>query len=149
MKESVLSTKLHQPQCRPGVVLRPRLMSKLDSGLYSRFILISAPAGFGKTSLLSQWLSRQRRSAAWISLDRGDNDPVRFLRYLIAAVQSISAGAGQNADILLSSTQPGLPEIEPVLALLINELDKSGEQIIIVFDDYHEMNLVYHAVSFY
>jgi LuxR family maltose regulon positive regulatory protein len=86
----LLATKVHVPPLRRKVVSRSRLFERLDAGLYGKLTLISAPAGFGKTTLLSAWLARCERQAAWLSLDAGDNDPARFLTYLVAAVQTIS-----------------------------------------------------------
>src|SRR5215467_13893909 len=87
----LLATKLYLPPLRRKVVSRSRLFERLDAGLYGKLTLISAPAGFGKTTLLSAWLARCERQAAWLSLDAGDNDPARFLTYLVAAVQTISS----------------------------------------------------------
>lgn len=150
MKEVLLGTKLHMPPCRQGMISRPRLKSRLDTGLHSRMILVSAPAGFGKTSLLSEWLADYGGLTAWISLDKADNDPARFLRYLVAAIQKMSAGVGETAENLLSSPQPGLTLIEPLLIVLLNELERLSEKVTIVFDDYHFIdNITLHnAISF-
>ena len=78
----ILATKLYIPPLRPQVVLRHRLIERLNEGLYRNLILISAPAGFGKTTLVSEWVEGIERPAAWLSLDEGDNDPTRFLTYL-------------------------------------------------------------------
>jgi LuxR family maltose regulon positive regulatory protein len=131
----LLATKLHVPQVRPNLVSRPHLLNSLTPGSENRLILLSAPAGFGKTTLLSDWLAAHPRPAGWLSLDRGDNDPVRFWTYVIAALQTIRPGLGESALALLSSatTSP----MEPVLTLLINDLDSLGGGCLLVLDDYH------------
>jgi LuxR family maltose regulon positive regulatory protein len=150
MKEELLSTKLHIPHNRPGMVHRPRLKTQFDAILTNRLLLISAPAGFGKTSLLSEWLSDYRGSVAWISLDKGDNAPARFLRYLLSSIQMIALGAGETSGALLNSSQPGELEIEPLITLLLNELAAITNHVIIVLDDYHviENKDIHGAVSF-
>src|SRR5215831_7593607 len=82
----LLVTKLHLPRPRPGFVTRPRLVSRLDEGLDRGLVLVCAPAGYGKTVALADWARRSGRPVAWLSLDAGDNDPVRFWRYVVAAV---------------------------------------------------------------
>src|SRR5216683_861716 len=85
----ILATKLYIPPLRPNVVSRPRLIERLNEGLHRNLILISAPAGFGKTTLVSEWVEGIERPTAWLSLDEGENDPGRILTYLVAAVQTI------------------------------------------------------------
>ena len=133
--EPLLATKLHIPPARPNMVARPRLLERLDQGLSARLTLLSAPAGFGKTTLLSAWLAEFSSPAAWVSLDAGDNDPVVFLNYVIAALQTTEPGVGEAARQVLRSPQP--PSIESVLTLLINELSMSAEDVVAVLDDYH------------
>src|SRR5256714_12462022 len=96
MSTPLLATKLYIPPLRPNVVLRPRLIERLNEGLHRKLTLISAPAGFGKTTLVSAWVAICERPTAWLSLDDGENDPTRFLAYLIAALQTLapSIGAG-------------------------------------------------------
>ncbi len=94
MSTPILATKLYIPPPRPGVVLRPRLIERLNEGLDRKLTLVSAPAGFGKTTLISEWVAGCQRPAAWLSLDRGDNDPARFLSYLVAALRTVVAGIG-------------------------------------------------------
>ena len=96
MSTSILATKLYIPQPQPRVVLRPRLIERLNEGLQRRQTLISAPAGFGKTTLLSEWVAALPRPAAWLSLNEGDNDPARFLAYLVAALQTIMENIGEG-----------------------------------------------------
>src|SRR5258706_9353379 len=91
MPTPILATKLYIPPPRPKVVLRPRLIERLNEGLHGKLTLISAPAGFGKTTLLSGWVAGCGRPVAWLSLEEGDSDPTRFLSYLVAALQTIAA----------------------------------------------------------
>ena len=86
----ILTTKLYIPPPRPNAVLRPALIERLNEGLYRKLTLISAPAGFGKTTLVSEWVAGCERPVAWLSLDEGDSDPTRFLTYLVAALQTIA-----------------------------------------------------------
>src|SRR5215472_8981476 len=102
----ILATKLYLPPLRPNVVSRPRLLERLNEGLHRRLTLISAPAGFGKTTLVSEWLAGGARPVAWLSLDEGENDPTRFLTYLVAAVQTIAPTIGQEVLSALHSPQP-------------------------------------------
>src|SRR5690348_9864560 len=94
MSTPVLATKLYIPPPRPKAVLRPRLIERLNEGLHHKLTLISAPAGFGKTTLVSLWLLGCERPISWLSLDAGENDPIRFLTYLVAALQSVAATVG-------------------------------------------------------
>ena len=103
---TILATKLSIPPPRRHTVLRPRLIERLNEGLYHKLTLISAPAGFGKTTLISQWLAGCARPAAWLSLDERDNDPARFLTYLIAALQTIAPTLGRGVVGALQSPQP-------------------------------------------
>ena len=146
MSVPILSTKLHIPPPRPSVVLRPRLIERLKAGLQGKLTLISAPAGFGKTTLVSAWVAALTPTAhpagaepgvkvAWLSLDAGDSDPFRFLAYLVAALQTLSAGTGAGVLAALESPQP--PPIEPLLTALLNELAAVRQEIVLVLDDYH------------
>src|SRR6059058_1561608 len=92
----ILATKLYLPRLRPNVVSRPRLIERLNEGLQRKLTLISAPAGFGKTTLVSEWVEGIERPTAWLSLDDGENYPARFLAYLIAALQTIAATIGDG-----------------------------------------------------
>ena len=89
MTRPLLTTKLYIPPIRPELVSRPRLIERLNAGLHRKLSLISAPAGFGKTTLVSEWVARSERPAAWLSLDGGDNDFTRFLTYFVAALQTL------------------------------------------------------------
>ena len=158
MADILLQTKLHIPQQPPGrldssIVLRTRLSRKLDTGLNRSLTLVSSPAGFGKTTLLSEWARRHRRSVAWLSLDKGDNDPMRFWTYFIAALQRLDSDLGQDAMHLLQSPQP--PPLEKILTLLINEMAvHEGEERysphIAVLDDYHfiETEVIHESLAF-
>ena len=152
-QHSLLQTKLYIPPIRPELVSRPRLIERLNAGLDRKLTLVSAPAGFGKTTLVSEWLAGCERlepkvRAAWLSLDEGDNDPARFLAYMIAALRTIEANIGKGALSALQSPQP--PPAEAVLISLINEIAALPDSIILVFDDYHtiESSPVDNALAF-
>jgi LuxR family maltose regulon positive regulatory protein len=130
-----LKTKLYIPPVRPELVPRPRLIERLNAGLDRKLTLFSAPAGFGKTTLLSSWISQGEIPAGWVSLDEGNNDPVRFLTYFIAALQTIEAGIGETPMAMLQSPQP--PPIESILTALINEIAETPRDFVLVLDDYH------------
>lgn len=137
MSTPILATKLYIPPTRPQLVLRPRLIERMNEGLSSRhkLTLISAPAGFGKTTLVREWIVNCERPVAWLSLDEGDNENTRLLTYLIAALQTIVPNIGAEALRMVQSTQ--LPPIESVLTILLNEIAAIPENIILVLDDYH------------
>src|SRR5918998_4772321 len=122
--DSLVSTKLRPSRVRPKLVARPRLTEGLDREPGRKLTLISAPAGFGKTTLLGKWLKDregEEGSVAWLSLDEGDNDPVRFLSYLLTALgRSVGEGFGEGVLSALRSSEP--PHIENITAALINEL---------------------------
>ena len=96
MPTSILTTKLYIPPPRPNLVDRPRLLARLDAGLHGKLTLIAAPAGFGKTTLATAWIASHDGAVAWLSLDAGDGDPVRFLAYLVAAVQTAVPTVGEE-----------------------------------------------------
>jgi LuxR family maltose regulon positive regulatory protein len=133
--EPILATKLYIPPPRPKVVLRPRLIERLNEGSQRKLTLISAPPGFGKTTLASEWVAGCERPVAWLSLDDGDNDPPRFLAYLVAALQTIVANIGENALGLLQSPQPQPDEL--ILTTLLNEITTIKDNFTLVLDDYH------------
>lgn len=137
--DTLLQTKLYIPLRRSAqsTVPRPRLLHKLDEGLECRLVLVSAPAGFGKTTLVSEWLASlgTRVQAAWLSLDEHDNDLVRFWRYVIAALQTAQADLGQAAQAMLSATPPA--PIEAVLTALINDAAARLPSYVLVLDDYY------------
>src|SRR4028119_1595383 len=138
MSTPILATKLYAPPPRPRVVLRPRLIERLDEGLHRKLTLVSAPAGFGKTTLLGGWLAGCQRPAAWLSLDEGDNDPTRFLAYLVAAFQTIAPNVGEGVLGALRSPQP--PPTESILTALLNEIDTVEDDFVLVLDDYHAID---------
>jgi LuxR family maltose regulon positive regulatory protein len=131
----LLETKLYVPKSRPGLVPRPRLIERLDRGTASKLALVSAPAGFGKTTLLADWLATDERPAAWLSLDRSDNDPASFWAHVVSALQSVSPKVGESTLALLQESQP--PPIEHVLTPLLNDVGAIPRDIVLVLDDYH------------
>ena len=135
MSAPILATKLYVPPPRPKIILRPRLIERLNEGLQRKLTLISASAGFGKTTLTSEWVAGCMRPVAWLSLDEGDNDPARFLTYLISALQTISANIGAGVLGVLQSPQP--PPTEAILTALLNEITAIPDDFILVLDDYH------------
>ena len=137
MSTTILATKLYIPPPRAKIVFRPRLIEWLNEGLRSgrKLTIISAAAGFGKTTLVSEWVADCGRPVAWLSLDEGDNDPVRFISYLVAALQSIKAGIGEDLLAALQSPQP--PQVEAILTALLNEITIIPDNFILVLDDYH------------
>jgi LuxR family maltose regulon positive regulatory protein len=135
MSTPILATKLYIPPPRPKVVYRSRLIERLNEGLRRKLTLISAPAGFGKTTLVSEWVAGCERPVAWLSLDEGDNNPTRFLAYLIAALQTIAANIGEGVLGALQSPQP--PPTESILTALLNEITTVPDNITLVLDDYH------------
>jgi LuxR family maltose regulon positive regulatory protein len=160
--DQLLTTKLFTPPTRPELVSRPRLIERLNGGLHRKLTLISAPAGFGKTTLVTEWLVNLALDAekenqienriAWISLDEGDNDFARFLAYFIAAlnrVEGMDTTIGEGALTMLQSPQP--PPTEAVLTPLINEIAAIPDRILLVLDDYHliEAQPVHDALTFF
>jgi LuxR family maltose regulon positive regulatory protein len=153
-QHSLLQTKLYTPPIRRELVSRPRLIERLNVGLTRKLILVSAPAGFGKTTLVSEWVHKVGAQhaaplqVAWLSLDEGDNDLARFLTYLIAALRTIQASIGKGVLSALQSLQP--PPAEAVLTSLINEIAAYPDRIILVLDDHHtiESSSVDDALAF-
>jgi LuxR family maltose regulon positive regulatory protein len=135
MTTPLLLTKTYIPPIRSDLVPRPRLVERLNAGLCHKLTLVSAPAGFGKTTLLSEWIQRVNRPVAWISLDQGDNDPNRFWRYVVAALQTIDNSIGTAAHAALQSPHP--PPLESLVTALINDLATAPMPIALILDDYH------------
>ena len=133
--DQLLTTKIFIPPLRPGIVPRPHLFERLNESLNRKLSLISAPAGFGKSTLVSGWLAENDLKAAWLSLDQGDNDPVRFWTYLVAAIQTLHQEIGQEARQIISA--PQLRSTEPVVISLINDISQIPQDLIVVLDDYH------------
>ena len=137
MANPLVETKLYLPRLRRSLVARPRLSGRLSRGSDARLTLISAPAGFGKTTVLTTWLSAtvtENRSVAWLSLDESDRQPATFWTYVITALQTAVPGVGASVLPLLQSAQP---PIESVLAAMLNELSAVPNDVDLVLDDYH------------
>ncbi len=140
MPAPILATKLYIPPSRRRVVLRPRLAERLDEGLAAgnKLTLVSAPAGFGKTTLIGEWVVGCGRPTAWLSLDEGDSDLSRFLTYLIAALQTVAPGIGEGISTVLQSPEP--PPPEPTLTALLNDIAAIPSDVVLVLDDYHVLD---------
>jgi LuxR family transcriptional regulator, maltose regulon positive regulatory protein len=148
MSMPVLDTKLYIPLPRLQLVVRTRLLERLNEGLRSKLILISAPAGFGKTTLVSDWVASCNTPVAWLSLDEADSDPTRFLIYLLSALQTVAPNFGEG---LLNALQadPSTPT-ESILTALLNSITGVLNDFVLVLDDYHliDSKAVDHALSF-
>ncbi|MCB0123622.1 MAG: hypothetical protein KDE58_15325, partial [Caldilineaceae bacterium] len=120
MADQILHTKLYIPSLRPQLVPRPRLLAQLNHGLQYKLTLISAPAGFGKTTVICDWLRTTELPVAWLALDEGDNDLLRFLAYVIAALQRVVPTVGQTVQAMMQSPQP--PATTAWMTTLINEV---------------------------
>jgi LuxR family maltose regulon positive regulatory protein len=148
---SLLATKRYVPRRRASLVSRPRLLARLDQGAGNPLTLIAAPAGSGKTTLLADWLAApqaDQRATAWVSLDPGDNDPVRFWTYVMTSLQEALPGTGDHALALLLAHQP--PPIESVLTAAINDLAGVQRDVVLVLDDYHviQSQPIHEALAF-
>jgi LuxR family transcriptional regulator, maltose regulon positive regulatory protein len=139
--EPLLKQKLFIPHLHAGLVFRPHLTKKLERGMECALTLISAPAGYGKTTLLSEWVGERRkaktatsRMVCWLSLDTGDNDPIRFLTYLTAALETARPEIGAEARTILQSSQSLYPTTP--ISMLINELQELSQSVVLVLDDY-------------
>ena len=144
MEALLLTTKLSPPVIRGNLIHRPRLVGQLQSGWIQeisftrKLTLISAPAGYGKTSLAAEWLAACPYPTAWLSLDETDNDPRRFLAYLLAAFQQINPNLGGTASAMLQAPQP--PPVEIALTSLLNDIVEEVSPLILVLDDYHSIH---------
>src|SRR5689334_910281 len=136
-RSTLLLTKLHPPGPRPDFLPRPRLAERLDEALSRGLVLVCAPAGYGKTSLLASWARHSRNPVAWLSLDASDNDPARFWRHAVAALDAVYPGIGERVGPLLGPPAPH--SFEGLVTALINELAaRSGPGgVPLVLDDYH------------
>jgi LuxR family transcriptional regulator, maltose regulon positive regulatory protein len=149
MPAPLLSTKLYVPPSRPDIVLRPRLIERLTGGMHCKLILVSASAGFGKTTLVSEWVADCGRPVAWLSLEEGDNDPTRFLTYFVAALQTLALRSPRRGSevevmapdigtgVLAALRSPEPPSTESILTALLNEIATIRDDFVIVLDDYH------------
>ena len=151
MSHALVTSKLSAPRTRPNLVARPRLRGILDRHGGRRLTLVSAPAGFGKTTLLGEWAEErlaQGESVAWVSLEESDNDPARFSTYLVAALRTVGEGIGEGVLASLRSPEP--PPVEAVVGALVNDLAEVPQEIAVVFDDYHVIDAepVHEATSF-
>jgi len=146
--DRILTTKLHIPKLRKHMVSRTRLSERLSEGLHRKVTLISAPAGFGKTTLISEWLATCKREIAWFSMDEEDNDLTRFFTYLIFALQSISESIGSRLLPFIHSSQP-LPA-ETIMTYVVDEISTLSKPCILVLDDLHviQVETVYNAIHF-
>jgi LuxR family maltose regulon positive regulatory protein len=146
--DTLLATKLYAPPPPPGVVRRPRLLRRVHEGAQGRLTLLSASAGFGKTTLVAAWAAESELPVAWLSLDEADADAAGFLRYLIAALREVADDVGSEALTALASPQP--PEPATLLPGLVNELAALDHDVAVVLDDYHAVDAreVDDAVAF-
>jgi LuxR family transcriptional regulator, maltose regulon positive regulatory protein len=149
--DPLVSTRLRPPEARANLVARPRLTAILQREAGRKLTLVSAPAGFGKTTLLVEWLRSRAPGAgsvAWLSLEEGDNDPARLLSYLVAALRSISGEIGEGVLSSLRSPEP--PQLGALTAALINEISSLSTEVTLVLDDYHviDTEAVHGVVSF-
>jgi LuxR family maltose regulon positive regulatory protein len=144
----ILFTKLFIPPFRPEGVPRSHLIARIDGHLTGLLTLLAAPAGYGKTSLLSAWASQHPESVAWISLDGGDNDLARWLSYLIGALRTVCSGIGEPALAMLAS--PKTLKAERILTALLNEISAWDQDLFLVLDDYHVISepQIHHAVTY-
>ena len=135
MPGTILSTKLSIPPVRPAALSRALLLKRLDQGLSCKLTLVSAPAGFGKTTLLAEWASACKAPLGWISLDETDNDPIRFFAYISAALQMIDPNLTAQLAATLQSAQP--PSLEQLVAVLIDQVAAHPGEHLLVLDDFH------------
>lgn len=135
MAVPLLQTKLYIPPVRSELVSRPRLIERLNTDLHHKLTLVSAPAGFGKTTLLSEWVQQRKQPATWLSLEPGDDDANRFWRYVIAALQTVDATIGETAQALLESSQH--PPLDTLVTTLVNDITTLSSSLTLVLDDYH------------
>ena len=149
MPRALITTKLSAPRARPNVVARPRLREVLSADDGRKLTLISAPAGFGKTTLLAAWLQESPSNVAWLSLDAADNDLARFLTYLVGALRGVEPGVGEGVLDALRAPEP--PPAETLVGLLINDTAGLAQGVTLVLDDYHviDTGAVHDAVTFF
>lgn len=150
VNDVLLQTKLYVPPLHGAVLARPRLLALLDAVAPAALTLLSAPAGFGKTTLVAQWVHQHAPSVTWLSLDSGDNDPVRYWRHVIAALQQVDRRIGKTAAVTLQTPQP--PPLESLVSGIINDLANlaPAARVTLVLDDYHQIhnNVVHGSMHF-
>jgi LuxR family transcriptional regulator, maltose regulon positive regulatory protein len=134
-RDEFLATKVNIPRTRPDLLGRSRLIQRLNKGMAREVLLVCTPAGFGKTTLLADWAATARWPVAWLSLDPEDNDPVRFWRYVVAALDRVVEGLGEHVLPLLSP--PSVMSNQGVVTALVNQLQATPEGLALVLDDYH------------
>ena len=134
-QDVLLATKLRTPRPRTGSVPRPRLVQRLRAGTERELVLVCGPAGFGKTSLLADWVRADRRAVAWLSLDADDNDPVRFWRHVAAALDGVRPGVAERVGALVSGAAS--TSFDAAVTALVNELAAAPDDVALVVDDYH------------
>jgi len=136
MPPRLLETKFHIPLWRAGGVTRPRLLEQLHTGLREgrKLTLVSAPAGYGKTTLVTEWLNLVEKPFTWLSLDKGDDEPLRFYTYFVAALQRVDESIGKELTHALQARQ--LPPLEALVASLVNDITEVGSPFLCVFDDF-------------
>ncbi len=147
-REVLLATRFHLPGLRPELLARPRLIDQLNGAAARELVLVCTPAGFGKTTLLADWVGAGERPVAWLSLDAGDNDPARFWRSVVGAVDRVHSGISDRVLPLLSAPEQTTPEA--VVTVLVNELTARGDECWLILDDYHmiESRPVHDSLAF-
>jgi LuxR family maltose regulon positive regulatory protein len=148
MESSLISTKIYKPFTQPNIVIRERLLEMLNCGLKRKLTLIAAPAGFGKTTLLTEWSSTINLPSAWVSLDSGDNDPKRFLSYCLSALKTLQPEFGENTLSIINSAQ--VTNAETIITTFINEINSDLKESVLILEDYHLVDspLVHNAIIF-
>lgn len=148
MAPKILTTKLQAPHAHGGLTPRPHLTARLHAGLDGILTLICAPAGFGKTTLLSEWLTEYEPIVAWLSLDPDDNTPARFFKHLIAAIQTVHTTSGESTHVALHSASA--PPYRPLLVALINEITALPQPLVLALDGYHLITseTIHHSIGF-
>jgi LuxR family maltose regulon positive regulatory protein len=134
-QDALLTTKLRTPRPRTGWVPRPRLVERLRAGTAGELVLVCGPAGFGKSSLLADWVRADPRAVAWLSLDAADNDPVRFWRHVSAALDGVRPGVAEQVAPLVSAATA--TSFAAAVTVLVNELAAAPDEVALVVDDYH------------
>ncbi|MGA7607214.1 MAG: LuxR C-terminal-related transcriptional regulator [Anaerolineales bacterium] len=133
--KNLLHTKLMRPSLHSTVIPRDILLTRLDASLTNKLAVITAPTGFGKTTLVSLWIASRKFKSVWVTLDKNDNDPVRFWTYVVSALRSFDAAAGKSTLSALTTPQP--PSFQTLLSPLVNDLARWRESCVLVLDDYH------------